>query len=64
MSDTPLVKEAQADVRYHRERVALYRARSYAGRLTSSKRLRELELAFQAARERLRRALEGRGSSQ
>ena len=48
--------ELKATARYHRERLALYRARTYGPRLTTGRRLRELELASRAADERLRRA--------
>jgi len=47
--------ELVATARYHRERLALYRARAYGPRLTTGRRMRELELASRAADERLRR---------
>jgi hypothetical protein len=50
------LEELQTAVRYHRERLALYRARVYGGSLTSATRLRELERASEFAEQRLRRA--------
>ncbi|HET9154972.1 MAG TPA: hypothetical protein VFN85_12785 [Solirubrobacterales bacterium] len=44
-----------AEARYFRERLDLYRARLYSGRLTSAKRLSELERAYDSAASRLRR---------
>lgn len=58
------LEEARTAVRYHRERLALYRARGYRGKGTTISRLRELELACQAAEERLARAEAGETSSQ
>jgi hypothetical protein len=43
----------EAEARFHRERLALYRARRYAGRLTSEARFRELERASNIANGRL-----------
>lgn len=43
----------QAEARFHRERLALYRARRYAGRPTSEARFRELERAADVANGRL-----------
>ena len=37
------VSVAEAEARYHRERLALYRARVHSGKPTSLTRLRELE---------------------
>ena len=48
--------ELAADARYHRERLALYRARAYGPRPTTGRRMRELELASRAADARLRHA--------
>jgi hypothetical protein len=61
---TPLLDAARADSRYHRERLALYRARGYGGGGTTARRLRELELACQTAEERVKRLESGRRSSQ
>jgi hypothetical protein len=48
----------EAEARFHRERLALYRARRYGGsRPTSEVRFRQLERASQAADENVRRAL-------
>ena len=44
------------EARYRRERLALYRARLYAGRATSQSKLRELQRASDGAAARLRRA--------
>jgi hypothetical protein len=49
----------EAEARYHRDRLALYRARVYASKPTSSHRLRELERAVAYADERLERARAG-----
>jgi hypothetical protein len=43
----------QAEARFHRERLALYRARRYAGKPTSEARFRELERASNVASGRL-----------
>jgi hypothetical protein len=45
-----------AEARYHRDRLALYRARTLGSQATSPGRLRELERASRAADERLRAA--------
>jgi hypothetical protein len=46
----------EADARYARERYELYRARAYGPRLTSARRLRELERKSKFAESRLDRA--------
>lgn len=56
MTATDRLQELKATARYHRERLALYRARAYGGSLTSATRLRELERASESAELRLRRA--------
>ena len=43
----------EAEARFHRERLALYRARRYAGRPTSETRFRELVRAVDVANGRL-----------
>jgi hypothetical protein len=48
--------ELEAEARYHRDRLALYRARVVSARPTSPGRLRELELISAAADARLRHA--------
>ena len=49
----------EADARFHRERLALYRARRYAGRPTSEARFRELVRAADVANGRLLLARRG-----
>jgi hypothetical protein len=58
-ADTDQLARLRMDVRYHRERRDLYRAKSYGSRPTSPERLRELERAYERAAERLK-AAEGR----
>ena len=55
MTDLRL-ERLEAEARYHRERLDLYRARVYSSRPTAPGRLRELERAYQGAEARLRRA--------
>ena len=52
----PAESRLEAEARYHRERLALYRARVYNSKATSVTRLRELERASRAADERLQTA--------
>ena len=52
----PAASRLEAEARYHRERLALYRARAYSSKATSVTRLRELERIFSAADARLRTA--------
>jgi hypothetical protein len=47
------VEELRAEARYRRERLDLYRAKTYGPRPTTLTRLRELERASQAAEARL-----------
>jgi hypothetical protein len=54
-STRPLA-ELEAEARYARERYELYRARAYGPRLTSARRLRELERKSKFAEARLARA--------
>jgi len=49
----PTVDELRRAARYDRDRLALYRQKAFAGRLTSDTRLRELERAAAASEERL-----------
>jgi hypothetical protein len=51
-----LLEEIEAEARYHRERLALYRARMYGSEPTSAVRLRKLEQASDQADQRLRHA--------
>ena len=46
----------EAEARYHRDRLALYRARVVGSKPTTPSRLRELERISRAADERLRAA--------
>jgi hypothetical protein len=48
--------ELEAEARYHRERLELYKAKTYGPRPTSDTRLRELERMDRGAASRLRRA--------
>jgi hypothetical protein len=48
------VARLKAEARYHRERLALYRARAYGSDTTTPQRLRELERAAAQAEQRLR----------
>jgi len=48
--------QARAEARYHRERLALYKARRYGGRPGSQTRLSELQRTSDLAAARLRRA--------
>jgi hypothetical protein len=52
------IDELEAEARYARERVDLYRAKTYGPRATSPVRMRELERTADGAEERLRRARE------
>ena len=56
MTEADRLEELKATARYHRERLALYRARAYGGSLTSATRLTELERASRFAELRLRGA--------
>ena len=47
----------EAEARFHRERLALYRARRYGPRPTSEERFRQLERASEQADRQLRLAL-------
>jgi hypothetical protein len=50
------LEELQAEARYHRQRLDLYRARLYGGRAVSSARLEEFQRISDAAADRLDRA--------
>jgi hypothetical protein len=52
----PDLGQLEAEERYHRDRLALYRARSYGSRPTSPARLRELGRIWEAAKARLTHA--------
>jgi hypothetical protein len=60
--DDQNLETLDAEARYHRDRLALYRARVYAGKPTSLMRLRELERTAAGADARLAHA-RGRGKS-
>jgi hypothetical protein len=49
------VSVAEAEARYHRERLALYKARVHSGKPTSLTRLRELERTAERAEAGARR---------
>jgi hypothetical protein len=52
----PDLQELEAQARYHRDRLALYRARVLSARPASAARLRELQRTSAAAEARLRHA--------
>lgn len=62
MSDQEL-RRLEAEARYARERLQLYRARAYGRSTTSPARLRELERSSKRAATRLRRAVTVPGSN-
>jgi hypothetical protein len=57
--DGPNIALLEAEARFHRERLALYRARRYGSRPTSEARFRELQRASLLADRRLHLAREG-----
>ena len=48
------LQELEAEARYARDRVRLYRARAYGSRATSASRMRELERLADGAERRLK----------
>jgi len=52
----PDLEHLEAEVRYHRDRLRLYRQRTFSAKPTSPARLRELERVADAAVERLETA--------
>jgi hypothetical protein len=50
------IERLEAEAHYHRDRLALYKARALSGRAASPTRLRELERISAGADERLRHA--------
>jgi hypothetical protein len=52
------IDELEAEARYARQRLDLYRAKMYGPRPTSPVRMRELEREADGAEQRLRRARE------
>ena len=57
----PDLQQLEAEARYHRDRLALYRARALSAKPTSAARMRELERVSTAADARLRHAAQGVG---
>ena len=55
---TDRLDELRAEARYRQERLALYKARLYSGRVRIEGKLRELQRASDGAAARLRRAEE------
>ena len=53
--------DLREEARYRRERLALYKARLYAGRVRGDGKLRELQRAYDGAAARVRRAEAGSG---
>jgi hypothetical protein len=54
--DSAPLEDLRMEARYRRERLQLYKARLYAGRGGSERKLRELQLASDGAAARVRRA--------
>jgi hypothetical protein len=52
------IDELEAEARYARQRLDLYRAKTYGPRPTSPVRMRELEREAEGAEQRLQRARE------
>lgn len=50
------IEEIRAEAKYHRERLDLYKAKTYGSRPTSEVRMRELERRSTGADSRLREA--------
>jgi hypothetical protein len=59
----PNLHHLEAEASYHRDRLALYRARVFSAKPTSAERLRELERISTAADARLRHAASRDGSN-
>jgi hypothetical protein len=57
------LEQLEAEARYHRDRLALYRARVHSSKPTRRERLRELELAYRFAEDRLRHARRERAAT-
>lgn len=55
----PKIALLEAEARFHRERLALYRARRYGSRPTSEARFRDLERAAELADRRVQSAHRG-----
>jgi hypothetical protein len=54
--ETDRLDELREEARYRRERLALYKARLYGGRVRSESKLWELQRASDGAEARVRRA--------
>jgi hypothetical protein len=50
----PTPDQLRVEARYHRDRIALYRARALTGKPTNPARMRELELEAERSEQRLR----------
>jgi hypothetical protein len=59
---TPDLRDLEAEARYHRDRLALYRARVLSAKPASAARLHELQRISAAADARLRHAVRPDGS--
>ena len=57
-AESDLLADLREEARYRRERLALYKARLYAGRVRGRGKLRELQRAYDGAAARVRRAEE------
>ena len=53
MTHDPVLEQLMAEARYHRQRYDLYRAKMYALRPSTQRRLQELQRAIDAAETRL-----------
>ena len=53
VTDDPVLEQLAAEARYHRQRYDLYRAKMYALRPSTQRRLRELQRASETAETRL-----------
>jgi hypothetical protein len=60
LRETDRLDELREEARYRRERLALYKARLYGGRVRSESKLRELQRSSDGAEARLRRAKDAR----
>jgi hypothetical protein len=59
MTTTNQLEQLRAEATYRRERLALYRAKTYGPHATSPMRLTELEREYEFAASRLKRATGG-----
>lgn len=63
MDDAERIADLQAQARHARERLDLYRAKTYGPRPTTMTRLRELERVSEAADARVRHAEQALGEA-